>query len=104
MLKITMIESEVQRKLILAGGIVEPWAAELSRAWGRACESLERRKVVVDLSGVTVISRDGTRVLHEMMNHGAEFICRGVYVSHVVRNLKTLCKAETERHRHEGDA
>jgi anti-anti-sigma regulatory factor len=102
MLKITTIDTGVQRKLILAGGIVEPWAAELSRAWGRACESLEGRKVVVDLSGVTVISWDGTRVLHEMMNHGAEFICRGVYVSHVVRNLETLCKAKTERHTQEG--
>jgi anti-anti-sigma regulatory factor len=102
MLKITTVETEVQRKLILAGRIVEPWTAELSRAWGRACDSLGGRKVVVDLSGVTVISRDGTRVLHEMMNHGVEFICRGVYVSHVVRNLKTLCKAKTERHTHEG--
>jgi anti-anti-sigma regulatory factor len=102
MLKITMIETEVQRKLILAGRIVEPWTAELSRAWGRACDSLGGRKVVVDLSSVTVISRDGTRVLHEMMNHGVEFICRGVYVSHVVRNLKTLCTAETERHTNEG--
>jgi len=102
MLKITTIETEVQRKLILAGGIVEPWAAELSRAWGRARDSLGGRKLVVDLAGVTVISRDGTRVLHEMMNHGVEFICRGVYVSHVVRNLRTLCKAETERHTNEG--
>jgi anti-anti-sigma regulatory factor len=102
MLKITTIETEVQRKLILAGGIVEPWAAELSRAWGRACDSLGGRKLVVDLAGVTVISRDGTRVLHEMMNHGVEFICRGVYVSHVVRNLRTLCKAETEGHTNEG--
>jgi len=102
MLKITTIETEVQRKLILAGGIVEPWAAELSRAWGRARDSLGGRKLVVDLAGVTVISRDGTRVLHEMMNHGVEFICRGVYVSHVVRNLRTLCKAETERHTSEG--
>jgi len=102
MLKITTIDSGVQRKLILAGRIVEPWAAELSTAWGRARDSLEGRKVVVDLTGVTVISRDGTRVLHEMMNHGVEFICRGVYVSHVVRNLKTLCKAESERHTHEG--
>ena len=102
MLKITMIETEVQRKLILAGRIVEPWAAELNRAFEHACNSLGGRKVVVDLSGVTVISRDGTRVLNEMMNHGVEFICRGVYVSHVVRNLETLCKAKTERHTQEG--
>jgi anti-anti-sigma regulatory factor len=102
MLKITTIDSGVQRKLILAGRIVEPWAGELNRAWEHARDSLGGRKVVVDLTGVTVISREGTHVLHEMMNHGAEFVCRGVYVSHVVRNLKTLCRAEAEQHINEG--
>jgi len=102
MLKITTIETEVQRKLILAGGIVEPWAAELTRAWEHACDSLGGRKLVVDLVGVTVISREWTHVLNEMKNHGVEFICRGVYVSHVVRNLKTLCRAQAEQHTHEG--
>jgi len=96
MLKITTIDTAIQRKLVLAGGIVEPWAAELSRAWESACDSLGGRKLVVDLTGVTVISRDGTHVLREMRNHGAEFICRGVYVSHVLRNLKTLCKTGIE--------
>jgi anti-anti-sigma regulatory factor len=102
MLKITTIDSGVQRKLILAGRIVEPWAAELNRAWEHACDSLGGRKLAVDLTDVTVISREGTHVLHEMMNHGVEFICRGVYVSHVVRNLKTLCRAQAEQHTHEG--
>jgi anti-anti-sigma regulatory factor len=96
MFKITTIDTDIQRKLILEGGIVEPWAAELSKTWERACDSLGKRKLVVDLTGVTVISRDGTRVLNNMKNHGVEFICRGVYVSHVLRNLKMLCKAGTK--------
>jgi hypothetical protein len=29
------IDTGVQRKLILAGRIVEPWAVEVSRAWER---------------------------------------------------------------------
>jgi anti-anti-sigma regulatory factor len=100
MLKITTIDSGVQRKLVIVGRIVEPWAAELNRTWEHARDSLGGRQLVVDLTGVTVISREGTHVLHEMMNHGVEFVCRGVYVSHVVRNLKTLCMAE--QHTHEG--
>jgi anti-anti-sigma regulatory factor len=96
MLKITTIDTGVQRKLILEGRIVEPWAVELSRAWERACDSLGKRKLVVDLTGVTVISRDGTHILRNMRNQGVEFICRGVYVSHVLRNLKKLCKTGTE--------
>jgi anti-anti-sigma regulatory factor len=102
MLKITTIDTGLQRKLILAGRIVEPWAAELNRAWEQAGDSLGGRKLVVDLTGVTVISREGTHVLHEMMHRGVEFICRGVYVSHVVRNLRTLCRAEAEQHTPEG--
>jgi anti-anti-sigma regulatory factor len=96
MLKITTIDTEVRRKLILAGGIIEPWAAELNRAWEQACDSLGERKLVVDLTGVTVISKDGTSVLRDMKSHGVEFICRGVYVRHILRNLKSLCKTGTE--------
>jgi hypothetical protein len=102
MLKITTIDTDVQRKLILAGGIVEPWAAELNRAWEQACDSLCARTLVVDLTGVTVISRDGRHVLREMKNHGVEFICRGVYVRHVLRNLKTLCRTGTEYRTRDG--
>jgi len=36
-----------------AGGVVEPWAGELSRAWKRALDSLGGRKLVVDLTDVT---------------------------------------------------
>jgi anti-anti-sigma regulatory factor len=92
MLKITTIETEAQRRLILDGGIVGPWAAELDRVWESACDSLGTRKLIVDLTGVTVISQDGTHVLSNMKSHGAEFVCRGVYVKHVLRNLRTLCK------------
>ena len=96
MLKITTIDTELQRKLILAGGIIDPWVAELNKSWECACETLGERKLVVDLTGVTVISGDGRHVLNNMRNHGAEFICRGVYVSHVLRNLKALCKMGCE--------
>ena len=93
MLKITTIETEAQRRLILDGGIVGPWAAELDKAWQSARDSLGARKLLVDLTGVTVISQDGTHVLNNMKGDGAEFVCRGVYVKHVLRNLGTLCKA-----------
>jgi hypothetical protein len=93
MLKITTIETEAQRRLILDGGIVGPWAAELHKAWQSARDSLGTRTLLVDLTGVTVISQDGTHILNNMKSDGAEFVCRGVYVKHVLRNLGTLCKA-----------
>jgi anti-anti-sigma regulatory factor len=93
MLKITTIDTEAHRKLVLDGRIVEPWASELSNAWQRACDSLGTRRLIVDLTGVTVISHAGTHVLRDMKSHGAEFVCRGVYVKHVLQNLAMLCEA-----------
>lgn len=93
MLKITTIDTEGQRRLILAGAIVGPWATELSSAWELACDSLGERKLVVDLSAVTVVSSEGRSILRDMKNRGAEFVCRGVYIKHVLQNLKTLSNA-----------
>jgi hypothetical protein len=64
----------------------------------RRGDSLGRRLLFVDLASVTVISRDGTQahVLRDMKNRGVEFICCGVYLRHVLRNLKTLRKTGTE--------
>jgi anti-anti-sigma regulatory factor len=93
MLKITTIDTEAQRKLVLDGRIVEPWASELSTAWQQARDSLGTRRLIVDLTGVTVISHAGVRVLLDMKSHGAEFVCRGVYVKHVLQNLAMLCEA-----------
>lgn len=92
MLKITTIDTEVQRRLVVVGAITGPWAAELIRAWEHARDSLGERKLVVDLAGVTVISPEDLNILRDMKNHGAEFACHGVYVKHVLRNLKSLSK------------
>jgi anti-anti-sigma regulatory factor len=93
MLKITTVDTEAQQKLVLDGRIVEPWASELSAAWQSARDSLGPRRLIVDLTGVTVISHAGVHVLLDMKSHGAEFVCRGVYVKHVLQNLAMLCEA-----------
>lgn len=96
MLKITTIDTELQRRLTVAGAIAGPSAAELTKAWECAHDSLGERQLVVDLACVTVISPEGLDILREMKNHGAEFVCRGVYIKHVLRNLKSLSKAWTK--------
>jgi hypothetical protein len=64
------IDSGVRQRFLLASGIGETLAVELSRAWERGCDSLGGLRLVVDLVGVTAISRGGRRVLRAMKNHG----------------------------------
>ena len=88
MLKITSIDDEHQRTLVLEGKVIDPWIAELERAWGEA-QSNGRRSVVVDLKDVTTISQQGENLLYRMMAEGATFFCcRGVLTRHVLQQLE----------------
>jgi hypothetical protein len=33
MLKISMVDSRTQRRLVIEGALISPWLAELKRAW-----------------------------------------------------------------------
>ncbi len=88
MLKITAIDEENYRMLILEGKLIDPWIAELERTWGEA-QRVPGRRVFVDLKDVTTISQHGENLLYRMMVEGAKFsCCRGVLTRHVVRRLE----------------
>ncbi len=92
MLKITIADTQDQRKLVLEGKLVEPWVTELKRAWHDAREPHQGRKLIIDLGGVTVISQQAENVLFEMMSQGTQFVCGGVLTKHVLRQLARRCK------------
>ncbi len=86
MLKITAVNLEGRRTLILEGRLVDPWLSVLEDAWEEERQSLGG--VVIDLKDVTSISGRGKRVLREMKAGGAIFNCsRGVLTRHVVEEL-----------------
>ena len=88
MLKITAIEDDTHRRLVLEGKLVDPWIAELERTWAEA-QLTPGRKVLVDLKDVTAISQHGENLLYRMMAEGATFFCcRGVLTRHVVNRLE----------------
>ena len=91
MLKISTIDSPLQRRLVLEGKLVEPWVSELERYWRTAGEGLEGRKVVIDLRNVTVISQEGKNTLSTLMQEGAKFACEGIHNRHVLRQLRRHC-------------
>jgi hypothetical protein len=98
MLKITAIDSDHHRTLILEGQLTDPWISELERSWTEARMSIGADSIVVDLKDVTAISQHGENVLYRMMADGAEFnCCRGVLTKHVLQQLKHRCKDQSRK-------
>lgn len=95
MLKITAVDNEHSRTLILEGQLIDPWVSELERSWSEARMSIRADSIVVDLKDVTTISQHGENVLYGMMADGAVLsCCRGVLTRHVLQQLKQRCKAQ----------
>lgn len=94
MFKISMVETHGRRRLVLEGKLVPPWTEEVESAWRRAAEQLQGRKLVIDLTNVTLISRDGENTLFKLMRDGAKFSCGGVFTKHVLRQLARRCQCK----------
>jgi hypothetical protein len=87
MLKISVVDSRKQRRLILEGKLVAPWAAELKGACDRARADLDGRDFVVDVKHLTAINHEGENLLLELMKNGIKFRGRGVFTKQVLRQV-----------------
>ena len=94
MFRLSMIETNGQRKLVLEGSLVSPWTQEVDSAWQRAQEHLGGRKLVVDLANVTVIGRDGEDTLLNLMRAGARFTGCGILTKHLLKKLARKCRCQ----------
>ena len=95
MLKISIVDTPAQCRIVLEGKLIAPWVTELKKTWKALAADLGGREFVVDIGDVTVISREGENALLELMRHGAQFQCRGVFARHIVEQL-------TRRHKSQG--
>ena len=86
MLKITVAEEHRQRRVVVEGKLIEPWATELTSAYQTARTHLQDRELIVDMRNLTAISPEGEAVLLQLMREKAKFLC-GVYMKEVVRQL-----------------
>lgn len=86
MLKISLVDGQRQRKLIVEGTLVTPWASELAIACEKARADLGRRELLVDLRSVTGIGPEGERVLLQLMKNKIKLQC-GVFVRELLRQL-----------------
>ena len=87
MLKISLIDSARQRRLVVEGKLIAPWAAELRNACQEASADLYGRELVIEMKHITTISQEGENVILELINGGIRFRCHGVFAKHVVKEL-----------------
>jgi anti-anti-sigma regulatory factor len=57
------------------GKLSDPWVTELRSTCRSAMRDLEGRKLVIDLSSLTVISREGQDAIVDLMKKGAKCSC-----------------------------
>jgi anti-anti-sigma regulatory factor len=92
MLKICTVENRSQRRLVLEGKLVAPWAGELRVACEKARADLGDRELVVDVKNLTAISQAGENVLIELMTEGVKFRGSGVFTKHMLKQLARRCR------------
>jgi hypothetical protein len=86
MLKISLVDSRRQRRMIVEGMLVLPWSDELAKECEKARAGLQGRELVVDLRGLTAISPDGEDVLLRLMRNKIKLQC-GVYMRELLGQL-----------------
>jgi len=87
MFKISITDTPSRRTLLVEGTLIGPWIAELGTTWRNASHDLGRRRVVIDLTNVIVISHEGEHAILDLMKKGANFSCSGVLMRHVLKDL-----------------
>ena len=92
MLKISVIDSRTQRRVVLEGTLVEPWMAELRNSWQAAKADLQGRKLVLDLKNVTRISEEAEGALSELVKEGASICTSGVLTKYLLQQLARKSK------------
>ena len=94
MFKISIVDTPAQRRLLVEGRLSNPWVAELRNSWRSASRDVEGRKLVIDLSSLTVISREGEDAIFDLMKEGAKFCCAGILTRHVLKRISRRCRCE----------
>ena len=93
MLRITTDENAQVLTLRLEGRLEGPWVDVLTQCWLSAVGGPERRRLRVDLNGVTFIDNAGKAHLAAMRGQGAEFVAADCLMKAVVEEITgTLSK------------
>jgi hypothetical protein len=87
MLKISIVDSGAERRLVLEGALISSSVMDLRTAWLRARAGRQGRRIVLVFRNVTDISAEGEAALWEMMNRGVRFSSGEVPTKHALQQL-----------------
>jgi anti-anti-sigma regulatory factor len=93
MFKISTFDTRSKRTLVVEGTLMGPWVDELRATCVSASETLGERELVIDLSNLTVISREGEDAIFDLMKKGARFSRSGVLTRHLLKQLARKCSS-----------
>jgi hypothetical protein len=89
MLKITVVETPNETRLVLYGKLVGPWIGALQTVWENLKHQLGNRRPIVDLNDVTLIDDSADPLLAAMLEQGAELVAGGLANRWLIEALKT---------------
>ena len=87
MLRVSIIENGIRLQLVLEGKLVAPWTDELKRFCNGNQGETRYRELIVDVRGLTVISKEGEDVLLALMLQGASFRGSDVFTKQILKQL-----------------
>ena len=99
MLKISICEGRNQRRVILEGKLIAPWATELRTTCEKAKTDLHGRELIVEMNNLSAISQEGENVLLELLGEGIKFRCHGVFTKLILRQLARRARANVKGQR-----
>ena len=94
MLKISIVDSDKERRLIVEGKLIAPWTTELQRACDEARQGLSGRELGLDLKDLTVISQEGENLIAALMKEGIKVRGCCVFAREVLRKLRGRVRAQ----------
>ena len=89
MLRITTKEDPQSLTLRLEGRLEGPWVAVLAQCWDNARPKLQKRRLCVDLNGVTFVDGQGRSRLAEMHAQGTKLLARDIETKAMVAEIQS---------------
>jgi anti-anti-sigma regulatory factor len=94
MFKISTCDTRSKRTLAVEGTLMGPWVDELRTSYVSASQTRGERELVIDLSDLTIISREGEDAIFDLMKAGARFSSGGVLTRHMLKQLARKCSTK----------
>ena len=88
MLKISIVDTPTEHRIVLIGKLVGPWIRELQKVWDQAQPQLGNRRCVVNMNDVTLIDGNADGLLLTMSKQGAELVANNMQNRWLIKALK----------------